>query len=112
MSSLSGSLSQSQAKGTSTRTWVRLFPVLFFFAYLNFTVFLFVLGPWEYPVESAFRLYLFLALAHLALLSGYLSVPFGDPAGYSGKWPLSRLIKISVVLNLLLLLPTSRFRTG
>lgn len=112
MSSLSDSSSQIQPKGTSTRTWVRLFPILFFIGYLNFTVFLFVLGPWEYPVESAFRLYLFLALAHLALLLGYLSVPFRDPAGYSGKWTLSRLIKISVALNLLLLLPTSRFRTG
>jgi hypothetical protein len=93
-------------------TKVRVFPILFFFGYLNFTVLLFAIGPWDYPVESAFRLYLFLALAHLALLLGYLSAAFRNPAGYSGKWTLSRLIKISVVLNLLLLLPTSRFRTG
>jgi hypothetical protein len=112
MSSLSDSLVKNQPNGSSTRAWVRLFPILFFFGYLNFTVFLFVIGPWEYPVESAFRLYLFLALAHVALLIGYLSVPFRNPAGYSGKWTLSRLIKISVVLNLLLLLPTSHFRTG
>jgi hypothetical protein len=105
-------MNKSLAKGSSARTWVRLFPILFFFGYLNFTVFLFVLGPWEYPVESAFRLYLFLALAHLALLLGYLSAAFRNPAQYSGKWALSRLVKISVVLNLVLLLPTSRFRTG
>jgi len=112
MSSLSSNFFQSQPKGSSARTWVRLFPILFFFGYLNLTVFLFALGPWEYPVDSAFRLYLFLALAHIALLLGYLSAAFRNPAGYSGKWTLSRLVKISVVLNLLLLLPTSRFRTG
>ena len=112
MGVMTANLVQNQPKSLSTRTWVRVFPILFFFAYLNFTVFLFVLGPWEYPVESAFRLYLFLALAHLALLLGYLSVPFSNPAGYSGKWTLSRLIRSSLVLNLLLLLPTSRFRTG
>jgi hypothetical protein len=112
MTASSGSLPKIPQEGWSTRNWVRLFPILFFFGYLNFTVLLFVLGPWEYPVESAFRLYLFLALAHIALLSGYLSIPFRDRAGYSGKWTLCRLIKISVVLNLLLLLPTSRFRTG
>ena len=75
-------------------------------------MFLFALGPWEYPVESAFKLYLFLALAHLALLLGYVSAAFRNPGGYSGKWRVSRLIKISVVVNLLLLLPTSHFRTG
>lgn len=112
MRSLSANLVKNQPKGSSTRTWVRLFPILFIFCYLNFTVLLFVLGPWEYPVESAFRLYLFLALAHLALLLGYLSAAFRNPAGYSGKWTVSRLIKISLALNLLLLLPTSRFRTG
>jgi hypothetical protein len=112
VNSLTTNLLQNQPSSLSTPTWVRVFPILFFFGYLNFTVFLFVLGPWEYPVDSAFRLYLFLALAHLGLLSGYLSVPFLNPAGYSGKWTLSKLVKISVVLNLLLLLPTSRFRTG
>src|SRR5580765_3114793 len=112
MSSLTANFVQNQPKSLSIRTWVRLFPILFVFGYLNFTVFLFVLGPWEYPVDSAFRLYLFLALAHLALLAGYLSVPFHNPAAYPGKWAHSKLVKISVVLNLLLLLPTSRFRTG
>jgi hypothetical protein len=57
-------------------------------------------------------LYLFLALAHIALLLGYLSVAFRSPAAYSGKWALSKLMKISLALNLLLLLPTNRFRTG
>lgn len=112
MSLLSSSLCQDQPNGASIRAWVRLFPIFFFFCYLNLTVLLFAVGPWEYPVESAFRLYLFLALAHCALLIGYLSAAFRDPAQYSGKWALPRLIKISVFLNLLLLLPTSRFRTG
>ncbi len=105
-------LFQTKPKATRARNWVRLIPILFFFGYLNFTVFLFALGPWEYPAEGAFRLYLFLALAHIALLLGYLSVGFRNPTQYSGKWTPSRLINISVVLSILLLLPTSRFRTG
>lgn len=112
MNSTSSRSLQNRGKNASAGTWVRLLPGLFFFCYLNFTVFLFALGPWEYPEEGAFRLYLFLALAHIALLLGYLSVIFRNPKEYSAKWAPSTLIKMSVALNLLLLLPTSRFRTG
>jgi hypothetical protein len=96
----------------SSRTWVRLFPIVFFFCYLNLTVILFMVGPWDFPTESTFKLYMFLALAHLALLFGYLSAAFKEPTAYCGKWSLSRLIVISIVVNIALLMPTSRFRTG
>lgn len=112
MNSANTTVVKNQLASSSSQTWVRLFPILFFFCYLNFTVILFVVGPWEYPVESAFRLYLFLASAHIALLLGYLSVGFRSPTGYSGRWSPSKLIRISVFLSLLLLLPTSHFRTG
>jgi hypothetical protein len=96
----------------SIRRRVRLFPLLFFFVYLNITVVLFMIGPWEYPVESTFSLYAFLALAHLAFLLGYLSAAFRQPVGYAGKFTTCRLVKASVLVSLILLLPTSRFRTG
>jgi hypothetical protein len=91
---------------------VRLFPILFFFIYLNFTVLLFASGPWPYPVHDGTKLYVFLTFAHLALLLGYLSAAFGEPAGYSGRWSVSRLLVISTVVNLLLFFPTSLFLTG
>lgn len=71
-----------------------------------------MIGPWEYPVESTFTLYVFLAIAHMALLVGYLSVANRDPAGYFGKLTASDLVIKSVIVSLILLLPTSRFRTG
>ena len=93
-------------------TRVRIFPIVFFLIYLNLTVFLFAFGPWPYPVRNGHKLYLFLILAHLALLLGYLSATFREPRGYSGKWTTRRLMQISIFLSLVVLLPTSKFRTG
>lgn len=103
---------QNGAGGPGSKGWVRIFPIVFFFCYLNFTVLLFSIGPWEFPVDSELRLYTFLGLAHCALLLGYLSAASSKPAGYSRQWRLSSLVKYSVLINLLLLIPTSRFRTG
>jgi len=91
---------------------VRLFPVIFFITYLNFTVFLFAFGPWPYPVVNGTKLYVFLAFAHLALLAGYLSAAFRKPGGYYGRWSVQRLVTLSLVVNLLLFFPTSAFLTG
>jgi hypothetical protein len=92
--------------------WVRLLPILFFFTYLNFTVFLFAYGPWPWPIEDGTKLYAFLVFAHLALLFGYLSAAFGKPCGYYGKWKAERIVVLSLIVNLVLLVPTSAFRTG
>ncbi len=100
----------SPREGFSKR--VRLLPIIFFFTYLNLTVFLFAFGPWNWPVINGTKLYVFLAFAHLALLLGYLSAAFRRPQGYCGKWKIDRIIKISLTVNLLLFLPTSAFRTG
>lgn len=91
---------------------VRLLPIIFFFVYLNLTVFLFAFGPWGWPVINGTKLYGFLAFAHLALLLGYLSAAFRAPRGYCGKWKIDRMITISLIVNLVLFLPTSAFRTG
>jgi hypothetical protein len=91
---------------------VRLLPITFFVTYLSFTVWLFAFGPWAWPIDHAVTLYLFLAGAHLALLLGYLSAAFAQPRGYRGRWSLKQLVLVSLAVNLLLLLPTSAFRTG
>lgn len=92
--------------------WVRLLPILFFFTYLNLTVFLFAYGPWPWPVGDGTKLYTFLVFAHSALLLGYLSAAFGRPGGYYGRWRPESLVKLSLLVTLVLLIPTSMARTG
>jgi hypothetical protein len=89
-----------------------LFPIVAMQLYLNLTVFLFALGPWDWPVENGPKLYGFLALAHLALLLGYLSAWRSQPGGYFGRSSPERLVALSLGLGLALLLPTSKSRTG
>ncbi len=91
---------------------LRLFPVIFFLSYLTGTVAFFIVGPFDYPVENPVALYLFLAAAHLALFAGYWSVAFGRPNAYFGRLKIQKLVLWSAALSLLLLLPTSRARTG
>lgn len=93
-------------------TAVRLFPVLFFLIYLNATIFLFVYGPWPYPVIDPTKLYLFVGLAHSALLLGYLFSAFRRPRSYFGRPTVKQLLVVSIIVNLFLLIPTSWFRTG
>jgi hypothetical protein len=92
--------------------WIRVFPIMFFSVYLTGTVLFFVAGPFEYPVDNPWTLYLFLALAHLALLAGYWRAASGQPRNYFGPWKAPQLLLWSATISLLLLLPTSRARTG
>lgn len=91
---------------------IRLLPLIFFFTYLNFTVFLFTYGPWPWPVKNGTTLYTFLTLTHSALAFGYLSAAFNQPCGYHGKWKVEKLVNISLLITLLLLIPTTIARTG
>jgi hypothetical protein len=91
---------------------MRLLPILYFMIYLNMTVWLFAHGPWQWPVQNGWKLYGFLALAHLALLAGYLSAAFKRPRAYSGPWKLKRVVVASLVTTLVLFLPTLAFRSG
>jgi hypothetical protein len=92
--------------------WVRIFPIVFFLVYLTGTVLFFVAGPFEYPVDNPWTLYLFLALAHLALFAGYWRAASGQPKQYFGTWKPPQLLFWSATLSLLLLMPTSLARTG
>ena len=90
----------------------RLCPILFFIGYLNFTVLLFIAGPWQWPVQDGTKLYIFLAFAHIALLGGYLSAAFDPPRGYSQRFPFYKVATWTMLINVALLLPTAAFRTG
>jgi hypothetical protein len=91
---------------------LRIFPIVFFSVYLTATVLFFAVGPFEFPVDNPGALYLFLALAHVALFAGYWRGAFGQPKTYSGKSKAPQLLFWSAAVNLLLLLPTSLVRTG
>lgn len=114
---ISGSYQQGppasvQHSGRRLTTAVRLAPIVFFLSYLCFTVFLFAFGPWPWPVADGTKLYVFLIFAHLALLIGYLTAAFGSPLGYYGKWAVMNVIKISLVVSLVLIIPTCMARAG
>jgi hypothetical protein len=104
---------QKSAPESNPISWkVRFLPIIFFLVYLNFTVFLFAFGPWNWPVADGTKLYVFLGLAHLLLFLGYFSAAFQTPRGYSGKWKIEHVVLIGLIVNLVLLVPTSAFRTG
>jgi hypothetical protein len=94
-----------------SRRWL-LLPIVFFSLYLALTVAVFAFGPWPYPVESPIRLYVFLAAAQVSLLVGYLAGLRVRPARYYGRWSPKQLVKASVIVNLVLLVPTIAYRTG
>ena len=92
--------------------YVRLLPIMFFQGYLTLTVLLFAYGPWPWPVKDGTKLYLFLAAAHLSLLFGYLSGAFKTPYTYKGRWNVKQLVFASAILTIIMIFPTSYFRTG
>jgi len=102
----------SETHQVTITKWDRILPIIFFVTYLTFTVVFFAFGPFEYPVENPASLYLFLALAHLALFVGYWRVVFRQPQAYSGHLKINRLITWAALATVLLLFPTSQARTG
>jgi len=90
----------------------RFLPLLIIISYLVFSVLLFFFGPWPYPVEDNNKLIIFLTFAHLALFTGYSSAAFNRPADYFGRWKVQHLVIFSIVVNLLIIMPTFMFRTG
>jgi hypothetical protein len=91
---------------------LRIGPLLFFLAYLTFTVLFFAFGPFEFPVDNPYSLYIFLAAAHIALAVGYWRAAFERPRGYEARWDYRKMLLWGALLSLVLLLPTSRARTG
>ncbi len=102
----------SEAPQITITKWNRTLPIIFFVSYLTFTVIFFAFGPFEYPVDNPVSLYVFLALAHLALFAGYWRVVFRRPQAYAGLLRINQLITWAALASILLLFPTSKARTG
>jgi hypothetical protein len=97
---------------TSIPFWKRLLPIIFFEAYLFFTILLLTWGPWRWHIRNAFEFYLFLINANVALFIGYFIAIGKQPGGYSSRFSVESLVKGCLIINLILLLPTSYMRTG
>src|SRR6516164_4864321 len=88
MSSVRGQISDggSQGRGDGTLVLsdtVRFFPIVFFEIFLLFTIFVFIFGPWQWPVTNPVSLYAFLLINQLALFWGYVrAVRKQDPAPF------------------------------
>jgi hypothetical protein len=91
---------------------LRFAPLLFFSVYLAATVLLFAYGPWRWPVRNPLQLYSFLFYSQVALFFGYCVGALRRPRGYYAPWSANTLIAFSLIVNLLLLVPTSLSRTG
>lgn len=91
---------------------VRLFPILCIQAYISFTVILFAVGPWPWPVSNPYSLYSFLFFAQLSLLLGYLFALSRKPTMYTGRWTWYQLFNASLILNFIWVLPNFAIRLG
>jgi len=89
---------------------VVLFPLCFFQFYLTATVIVFATGPWPWPVPDPFSLYLYLFCTQLALWLGYgVGLTF-HRGGYYSFLKINSIIKISLILNLVWIVPTFMLR--
>jgi len=79
-------------------------PIIFFFGYLTVTVILFAFGPWQWPINSPLKLYGFLAIAHLSLVLGYISLKGNSVPTYpkrrKPKWGPENIVAVSSLLNI------------
>lgn len=84
---------------------------LLLFIYLMFTIIIFEFGPWPWPVENKLILYVFLLFNNfILLLFYYIGInikTYSRPNLSFTTW-----YKISLIVSLLLLIPTSYSRTG
>ncbi|WP_069309554.1 hypothetical protein [Porphyrobacter sp. LM 6] len=80
--------------------------------YLALTVFIYAFGPWPWPTKRPEILYLFLIVVQIALLIGYGIGLKAAPRAYDGRWRVKTLIKISLFLNLIWILPNFASRSG
>jgi hypothetical protein len=105
-----------QSTGSNNALWLNQrivnFPIWFFQFYLTVSVFVFAFGPWPWPVPDPVVLYLFLFFAQWALWVGYKTGLRTSQSGYYGRWEIDRLIQISLILNLIWIIPNFMLRMG
>ncbi len=92
---------------------VRYFPIVFFEAFLTFTVVVFAFGPWDWPVTNPVTLYSFLLINQLALLFGYVGAVRGRrPSAFNLILTPKELVWPCAVTTILMIVPTAMVRTG
>ena len=91
---------------------VRLLPGLLALSYLVFTVLIFVIGPWPWPVSNPWKLYTFLLPVHLAFIGGYWRAIMLKPVVYKRTISAEALLWPAIAANLLLCFPTLQLRLG
>lgn len=110
-------IAPGRIRAGSWRFLVRFWPLLTFAGYLTFTVVVFAFGPIPYPVTNPWATYGFLTAAHVALVLGYVLVPFRIPAatpdaGDGWMFSVPHLVIVSSVLNIVLLTPWTLYMTS
>jgi hypothetical protein len=93
-------------------TLVRWMPLLAFQLYLNASLALHAFGPWIWPATGLRRMYVFVLLAHVALLAGYATAVRRQPRQYVGRLQPRSLLWLSSIGTLALFLPTLLMLTG
>jgi hypothetical protein len=112
MNRVESSAMKRMVSGGRVSKWSRLAPLLIMEAYLSFTVLLFAFGPWPWPVQNSLTLYTYLILVQIALLLGYLSKSQDDGVIYTGQYSIYALLKVSVILNIIFLIPYFYLQIG
>jgi hypothetical protein len=110
---MNGSAMRSVKIASSSGEWRRFTPILIVECYLSFTVFVFAFGPWPWDVRNPVTLYTYLFLVQAALLLGYFSITTkGSGTTYTGRYSSSKLLKVSVALNLAAIIPFYYIQLG
>ena len=93
-------------------------PLIFFQVYLSITVWLFFYGPWPWSVDDPFQVFAYLMAAQLAIAIGYCLSWRQVATGHIGESPRASVtrgvafLKTSLLITVLLAIPTSLSRTG
>lgn len=88
-------------------------PLKFYLAYVVLSLLLFAFGPWPWPTRSFEPLYIFMSFAITAIWIGFLlGVAGGGEGRYYGKLSIRKLYHLSLVLTLVLFIPTLMWRTS
>lgn len=87
-------------------------PILIVQLYLLSTLLLYRFGPWKYATQSDNRVVYFALLYQFFLFLGYIVALFTytPPAKNIFKW--KQLLSISILINVIMFIPTSYARTG
>lgn len=94
------------------RRRIILYPIIIVQVYLTASVLMFAFGPWPWPVSNPVQLYLFLFLAQVALLGGYLQAIKRQPRPASTRLRVPTLITVSLLFSFLWIGQIYEFRTG